>query len=70
MRGQFVQVVRVEKIRQTNFTSFPTSDGCHLSNSVGRTPNLHSTKNVSAAAWSTDQSAHETIDSFLHNGAE
>ena len=25
MRGQFVQVVRVEKIGQTNFTSFPAS---------------------------------------------
>lgn len=46
MRGQFVQVVRVEKIGQTNFTSFPTSHGCHLAISVVRTPNLHNTKNI------------------------
>lgn len=37
MRGQFVQVVRVEKIGQTNFTSFPASHGCHLAYSVVRT---------------------------------
>ena len=41
-----MQVVRVEKIVQTNFTSFPTSHGCHLAISVVRPPNLHSTKNI------------------------